>query len=214
MCMFIFTCIFIRQTTAISNSSVACWIGSRPQIPFCGGEVIEGGAFFGAMLQQQASLAEPIPDTSLSSQCYACTDPGSIASTHAYLLHPKASCMYMHTSCFLEFAADYEKQTNLRNVLNGWALCSHQGAYSRRSMRALECVLKWQREQREMWKASKADTMYTKYTKSLVLRTFILWAPTPPSENDDRYPPPLIDSSSENDDRYSPPMTDSSSESD
>ena len=68
MCMFIFTCIFIRQTTAISNSSVACWIGCRPQIPFCGGEVIEGGAFFGAMLQQQAPLAEPIPDTSQDAQ--------------------------------------------------------------------------------------------------------------------------------------------------
>ena len=140
---------------------------------------------------------------SMSSQCYACTDPGSIASTHAYFLHPEASWMYMHTSCFLEFAADYETQTNLRDVLHAWALCSRQGANSLRSMRALECVLRWQREQREKWKASRADTMYT---RALGRRTFTQWAPTPP--------PSLIDSSVENDDRFPPPMIDSSSESD
>ena len=138
---------------------------------------------------------------SMSSKCYACTDPGSITPAHAYFWHPEASGIYMHTSCFLEFAAWYETQTNLRDILHAWALCSRR-AHSLRSMRALECVRRWQREQREKW-MEWADTMCT---RSRCRRTFTLWT-------QEILAPPLIDYSSESNDIFPPPMTDSSSES-
>ena len=135
---------------------------------------------------------------SMSSKCYACTDPGSITPAHAYFRHPEASGIYMHTSCFLEFAAWYETQTNLRDILHAWALCSRR-AHSLRSMRALESVRRWQREKWMEW----ADTMCT---RSRCRRLFTLWA-------QEIFPPPMIDSSSESNDIFPPPMTDSSSES-
>ena len=77
--------------------------------------------------------------------CYACTDPGSTAPTHAYSWDPVESGIYMHTSCFLNFTAWVETQTNLRDILHAWLLCSRR-AHSLRSMRALKCVRRWQRD--------------------------------------------------------------------
>ena len=120
--------------------------------------------------------------------CYACTlamlwtDPGSTAPTHAYSWDPVASGIYMYTSCFLNFTAWVETQTNLRDILHAWLLCSRR-AHSLRSMRALKCVHRWQREK---WMEC-ANTMRT---RSCCRRPFTLWAR-------EFIPLPLIDSSSE-----------------
>ena len=169
----------------------------------------------------------------MSSQCYACTDLGSIAPLRQYFCHSESPGRYMHTNCFLNFAAWY---ANIRAILHAWALCSRRihrirsikylKQVRRRKrekwmewidrmrkgpilrMKALECVLTWQREAREKWKAAKADTMCT---RSFCRRPFTLWA----QEIRDRSPAPsLIDSSSESNNIYSFPLTDSSSGSD
>ena len=74
---------------------------------------------------QTLRICRRLKPHSMSSQCYACTDPGSIAQSHAYFWHPEASGIYMHTSCLLDFAAWYETQTNLRDILHAWA-CLHK----------------------------------------------------------------------------------------
>ena len=118
--------------------------------------------------------------------CYACTDPGSTAPTHAYSWDPEASGIYMHPSCFLDFTAWVETQTNLRDILHAWLLCSRR-AHSRRSMKALKHVHRWQREKRMEW----ADTMRT---RSHCRIPFTLWA-----REVFPIPLPLIDSSSDDD---------------
>ena len=169
----------------------------------------------------------------MSSQCYACTDPGSIAPLRAYFCHPESSGIYMHTNCFLNFAAWY---ANLRAILHAWALCCHR-AHRLRSrrylkqvrrrkrqkwvewidrmrkgpvlrMKALDCVLTWQREAREKWKAARADT---RCTRSYCRRPFTQWAQELRMSSP---APSLMDSSSDSNHILSFPLTDSSSESD
>ena len=81
----------------------------------------------------------------MSSLCYACTDPGSIAPVRAYFCHPDASVIYMHTSCLLDFTAWYETQTNLRAILHAWA-CLHKmpiGKERRRPRMSLVIRVGW-----------------------------------------------------------------------
>ena len=90
---------------------------------------------------------------------------------------------YMHASCFVDLAAWYETQTNLRDILHAWALCSRR-ARRLRITRALRYVRMWQREKWMEW----ADTMCTRSSFRSLLRTFTLWATH-------CLPPPLVDSS-------------------
>ena len=105
---------------------------------------------------------------SMSSQCWACTDPFTTAPTHAFFWRAEMAHLQMHTSCFCDLTAWNETQTNLRNILQAWAQVSRR-AHSMRITKVLQVVRLWQKQNAPRW----ADIAGQ---KSLCRRVFMLWA--------------------------------------
>ena len=173
----------------------------------------------------------------MSSQCYACTDPGSTAPLRAFFRQAESSKIVMHIECFVKFAVWHDNLFDLRDILHAWAHCSrrpHRTPSSRylkrvegsvRRITALGWVFMWQQEAREMWKQQEAREMWKRTILPFIWNewTRLMW---PEPQSPDWYtfaqethdpssgPPTLIDSDSENDDRVQPAMSESSSDSD
>ena len=166
---------------------------------------------------------------SMSSQCYACTDPGSIAPLRAFFWQAESSKIDMHIKCFVKFAVWHD---NLLTILHAWAHCSrrpHRTPSSRylkrvegsvRRITALERVFMWQQEAREIWKQQETREMWKRTILPPIWNEWarLMWLKkhTMAQETHDpsSVPPTLIDSDSENDDRVPPAMSESSSDSD
>ena len=145
---------------------------------------------------------------SMSSQCYACTDPGSTAPLCAFFWQAKSSKIHMHIKCFVKFAVWHDGY--LKRV---------EGSV--RKITALGRVFMWQQEAREMWKQQEAREMWKRnailpFIWNEWARLMWLKKHTMAQETHDpsSMPPTLIDSDSENDYRVPPPMSESSSDSD
>ena len=125
-----------------------------------------------------------------SIQCYACVDPNSATLPRRYFTHPDAVNISMHATCFLEFAAELETQTNLEHLLRAWSgFCR----FSRRHRieKVLFLVHDW-------WWEHKAKSH--DYSRILTW-TFARWlrnvVPPPLVDSSSDVPPPLVDSSSD-----------------
>ena len=157
---------------------------------------------------------------SMSSQCYACTDPGSAAPLRAFFRQAGSSKIHMHIKCFVKFAAWHD---NLLTILHAWA--SQCGYLKRvegsvRRITALESVFRWQQETREMWKQKEAQEMWKRTILPFTWNewTRLMWLKkhtmTQETHDPSSRPPTLIDSDSENDERVPQAMSESSSDSD